>query len=47
MTATDGSALKNIASFLQKNKGKRVFSEHEVKRVFKEHRDFLFLTGYL
>ncbi len=31
MTATDGSALKNIASFLQKNKGKRVFAEHEVK----------------
>ena len=35
MTATDDSALKNIAAFLQKNKGKRVFVEHEVKIFLK------------
>ena len=38
MIATDDSALKNIASFLQKNKGRRAFAEHEVKSVFKGHR---------
>ncbi|MDP1759186.1 MAG: acetate--CoA ligase family protein [Thermodesulfovibrionales bacterium] len=31
MIATDDSTLKNIASFLQKNKGKRAFAEYEVK----------------
>ena len=35
MTATDGSTLKNVASFMQKNKGKRVFAEHEVKRFLR------------
>jgi len=35
MTAADGFALKNIASFLQKNKGKRAFAEHEVKRFLR------------
>ncbi|MEK7742243.1 MAG: acetate--CoA ligase family protein [Nitrospirota bacterium] len=35
MIATDDSALKNIASFLQKNKGKRAFAEHEVKRFLR------------
>lgn len=35
MIATDDSALKNIASFLQKNKGERAFVEHEAKRFLK------------
>ncbi|MDP2279809.1 MAG: acetate--CoA ligase family protein [Nitrospirota bacterium] len=35
MIATDDSALKNIASFLEKNKGKKVFVEHEAKRFLK------------
>ncbi len=35
MIATDDSALKNIASFLQKNKGRRAFAEHEVKRFLR------------
>ncbi|MBI5203447.1 MAG: acetate--CoA ligase family protein [Nitrospirae bacterium] len=35
MIATDDSALKNTASFLEKNKGKKVFVEHEAKRFLK------------
>ena len=35
MIATDDSALKNTASFLGKNKGKKVFVEHEAKRFLK------------
>ncbi|MDI6745460.1 MAG: acetate--CoA ligase family protein [Thermodesulfovibrionales bacterium] len=35
MTASDNSTPKNIASFLEKNKGKRVFAEHEVKMFLK------------
>lgn len=35
MILTDDSALKNIASFLEKNKGKKVFVEHEVKRFLR------------
>ncbi|MDO8746345.1 MAG: acetate--CoA ligase family protein [Thermodesulfovibrionales bacterium] len=35
MIATDDSALKNTASFLGKNKGKRAFAEHEVKKFLR------------
>lgn len=35
MILTDDSALKNIASFLEKNKGKKVFVDHEVKRFLR------------
>lgn len=35
MTLTDDSILKNTAFFLEKNKGKKVFVEHEVKRFLR------------
>jgi len=37
MTAGDSYVIKNIAVFLEKNKGKKIFLEHEVKSFLKEN----------
>jgi len=46
MITISDSALKNIASFLEKNKGKKVFVEHEVK-IFLKSLGLLVPNGIL